>query len=66
MDDDLSKAVKFIASSIFEYCEEVKLHLDKLRTAEADVGATINRLHVINLEVSTGAAIINHYLDNTA
>ncbi len=66
MDDDLRKAVKFIASSIFEYCEEVKLHLDKLRSGEEDMAALVNRLHVINLEVSTGAAIINHYLDNAA
>ena len=66
MDDDLRKAVKFIASSIFEYCEEVNLHLDKLRSGQADVGAIVNRLHTINLEISTGAAIINHYLDNAA
>jgi hypothetical protein len=66
MEDEVKKTISFIAGGIYEYCDEINLILEKFNAEDADKDALINRLRVVNLEVSTGAAMINHYLDNTA
>jgi hypothetical protein len=40
------------------------LILEKFNAEDADKDALIKKLHVINLEVSTGAAIINYYISD--